>query len=372
MLTLIHYGELSLKGRNRSLFEGKLIDNIQKATGGSVKKYRGRLVLDGGEWERLDSVFGISWYARALKTEKSLDVIKSVVLRETGPKLDSVKTFGVYVKRADKDFPVNSVDAACEIGNAVKNEYGHDVDLKQPDLEINVEIAEEVYIYFERFKGLGGFPVGVSGRVLCLLSGGIDSPVASYLMLKRGCTVDFIHFHVFSDNEVAINEKIKDITQKINLYQHSSNLYLVPYYLFEMSMLKMGDVKGYELILFRRYMVRVAERLAKNIKAEALVTGDSLGQVASQTLSNISAVKEAVSIPLLQPLISYDKQEIVDLAKIIGSYEVSIAPYKDCCSIVSSHPKTKTNQRIVNEFERKMDIEGLVKETMSVITKYGM
>ncbi len=369
-VTLIHYGELSLKGRNRDLFEIRLKDNIEAATGGRVKRFRGRFVLNGGNPDKLEDIFGISWFAEALIVDKDLDSISRVTLDEVGKRNQSLPSFGIYVKRSDKAFPYDSVETAKIIGNQVVTQYGLKVDLKNPGLSVFIEIADEVYIYFRKYQGLKGLPVGVSGKVLSLLSGGIDSPVASYLMMKRGCTVHYLHFHVFSENEYVKNTKMAQILSRLGKFQKEYTLYLAPYYLFETEMLREINTKGHELVLFRRFMVKVAERLAIKNGCKALVTGDSLGQVASQTLDNIAEVSSAVTLPLFQPLISYDKQEIVDLAKKIGTYEDSIVSYKDCCSIVSSNPRTRANRRYIKELEEQIDIDNLVDKTHDLISVY--
>ena len=367
-VTLIHYGELSLKGRNRSLFEIKLQENIQIMTGGKVLRQRGRFVMEGGNPEALSRVFGISWYASAYVVDKDYESILKAVLKRVGGIIEGKTDFGVNANRSDKGFPMPSMELASRIGSEVAARFGLPVNLKNPSLRINIEIADRVYIYFDRIEGLRGFPIGVSGKVLSLLSGGIDSPVSSFLMMKRGCRVDFIHFHVFSDNNKVFGSKMEELARALDSYQGTSRLHLVPYYPFEMALLGAGDVKGHELILFRRFMARVACRVAAADGCQALVTGDSLGQVASQTMENIALFREAASLPVFQPLIAFDKQEIVDYAKKIGTYDVSIADYKDCCSIVSSGPRTRANRRRVEELEKAMNIESVFGQTMELIT----
>ena len=367
-VTLIHYGELSLKGRNRSLFEIKLQENIQKTAGGKVLRQRGRFVMEGGDPEALSRVFGISWYASAYVVDKDYESILKAVLERAGEIIEGKTDFGVYANRSDKSFPMPSMELASRVGGEVAAGFGLTVNLKNPSLRINIEIADRVYIYFDRIEGLRGFPTGVSGKVLSLLSGGIDSPVSSFLMMKRGCRVDFIHFHVFSDNSKVFGSKMEELARTLDSYQGESRLHLVPYYPFEMALLGAGDVKGHELMLFRRFMARVACEVAAAEGCQALVTGDSLGQVASQTMENIVLFREAASLPVFQPLIAFDKQEIVDYARKIGTYEVSIADYKDCCSIASTGPRTRANRRRVEELEKVMDIETVLGHTVELIT----
>ncbi len=368
IVTLIHYGELFLKGRNRSFFENKLKENIERESGGKVIRYRGRFVLENGDPEHLKNVFGISWYAKAIKVDKNYESIKELVLSKVNDHLADKNSFGVFVKRADKNFPCTSMELENKIGSEISHIYNIKVNLKRPGLCVFIEIADDVYVYFEKKQGLKGLPVHVSGNVLSLLSGGIDSPVASYLMMKRGCKVNFIHFHVFSNNELIKNTKMNHVFDALNKYQSSSRIYLVPYYQFEMEILKISNTSGHELVLFRRFMVRVAERIALLNGFKALVTGDSLGQVASQTIENIAQITKTVSIPIFQPLIAYDKQEIVDLAKDIGTYELSIESYKDCCSIVSSNPRTKANTKQILALEERMNIDNVIEKTLELVS----
>jgi len=372
IVTLIHYGELSLKGRNRSLFENKLKENIERETGGKVTKYRGRLVLENGEPERLKNVFGISWYAEAIRVDKNYDSIRDLILSKVKDHITGKRSFGVFVKRPDKSFPYTSMELERKIGSEIFKTYSIKVNLKNPELSVFIEIADDVYVHFAKKQGLNGLPVDISGNVLSLLSGGIDSPVASYLMMKRGCRVNFIHFHVFSKNTLVNDTKMRHVFETLNKYQGNSRIFLVPYYQFEMEILKALHTRGHELILFRRFMVRVAERISLQNGFKALVTGDSLGQVASQTMENIAQITKTVSIPIFQPLIAYDKQEIVDLAKKIDTYELSIENYKDCCSIVSSNPRTKANTKQILELEGRMNIDRVIEKTLELVSVYDV
>jgi thiamine biosynthesis protein ThiI len=372
LVTLIHYGELSLKGKNRSLFENKLKENIERETGGKVTKYRGRFVLEYGDPENLKNVFGISWYAEAIRVDKNYNSIRDLILNKVKNEVPGKASFAVFVKRADKSFPCTSMELENKIGSEISNKYSIKVNLKIPELSVYIEIADDVYVYFKRKQGLKGLPVDVSGSVLSLLSGGIDSPVASYLMMKRGCRVNFIHFHVFSNDTLVIDTKMRRLFESLNKYQSNSRIFLVPYYQFEMEILKAVNTKGHELILFRRFMVRVAERIALQYGFKALVTGDSLGQVASQTMENIAQITNIVSMPIFQPLIAYDKQEIVDLAKKVGTYELSIENYKDCCSIVSSNPRTKANKKQIQSLEEIMNIYRVIEKTLELVSLYSV
>ena len=370
LVTLIHYGELSLKGKNRSLFENKLKENIERETGGKVTKYRGRFVLENGEPELLKYVFGISWYAEALRVDKNYDSIRDIILSKVDKELPGKSSFAVFVKRSDKSFPQTSMELENDIGSEISKRFAIKVNLKNPELSVFIEIADDVYVHFTKKQGLKGLPVDVSGNVLSLLSGGIDSPVASYLMMKRGCRVNFIHFHVFSNNSLIKDTKMRYVFEILNKYQGNSRIYLVPYYQFEMAVLKAVNTRGYELVLFRRFMVRVAERIALQYGFKALVTGDSLGQVASQTMENIAQITNTVSMPIFQPLIAYDKQEIVDLAKKVETYELAIENYKDCCSIVSANPRTKAKKNQIQLLEERMKIDDVIEKTLELVSVY--
>jgi thiamine biosynthesis protein ThiI len=367
--TLIHYGELSLKGRNRADFELKLKENIERIAGGEVGRHRGYFVMHGGDPGLLGRVPGISWYADAVVTGSDPESITALVRDEvarmsTGTPL----SFGVFARRPNKKFPYTSMELAGIVGDAITKDYGFTANLRSPDISIFIEVADRAYIFFKKKEGLRGFPVGVSGRVLSLISGGIDSPVSSYLMMKRGCRVDLVHFHVYTDNSLVERSKMDGIFRRLNEYQLDTRVFLVPYYPFESSLLKLADTEGFELVLFRRFMAGVSERIAVGNGCAALVTGDSLGQVASQTIGNMALVREAVSLPLFQPLITYDKQEIVDYAKKMGTYGLSIEPYKDCCSIVSANPRTRARVDRVLEIEKNMKIQEVIEETLELVT----
>lgn len=368
MPTLVHYGELALKGKNRHLFEKRLIENIKKVVSGRVLRLHGRLVVESEDIEPLKSVFGISWLANACRVKKDLNSIKKLVLSKVLERsTEGIETFGVYVKRADKSFPYTSVEVADIVGKEIVERLGLGVNLRSPDLRVCIEIAEEAFVFFEKVRGLCGLPVGISGRVLCMLSGGIDSPVAAYLMMKRGCSVDFIHFYNLADSKQVLNSKMIELVDKLNQYQDGSKVFLVPFKPFEIAILRQGINLRHELVLFRRFMASVAERVAVKKGYKSIITGDSLGQVASQTLENLSAVDEAVSLPILRPLISYDKQEIIEISKNIETYEHSLKPYKDCCSLLSSKPFPRANLRLIRDLEARVDIANVVDQTVALI-----
>ncbi len=360
---LIHFGELALKGKNRNVFIEQLVTNIQRKTGGKVKKYRDRLFLTEGDKDALSFVYGISWYAKATKLEKNIDKIKINLFRIIEENLNNIKTFGLQIKRADKSFKPDSQVLASMLGKEIKDRFNFSVDLKNPDLNIFIEIADEVFIHTNREKGLGGMPIGIGGKILSLLSGGIDSPVASCQMIKRGAEVDFLHFHAFNSNQKVIDSKIVELAKIITRYQVKSRIYIASYNEFQKELLKHKIENGYELVLFRRFIVKFAEFLAEKENYNAICTGDSLSQVASQTIENIESVLSNVSVPVFQPLISMDKLEIIQISKNIGSYETSIQQYKECCSLLSKNPKTKTRKNIIERYEGLLNFEEIIQST---------
>lgn len=373
MPILVHYGELALKGKNRQLFENKLIENIRKAVSGRVLRPHGRLVVESEDIEPLRSIFGISWLANAYRAKKDLNSIKDVVLSKASERsTKGIETFGVFVKRADKSFPYTSVEVADIIGREIVERLKLRVNLRSPDLKIYIEIAEESFVFFEKVMGLCGLPVGVSGRVLCMLSGGIDSPVAAYLMMKRGCEVDFVHFHSFNNGKRALNTSVGELVQKLGKYQSGSRLILLPYHPFHLSLLNNSIDSSYELVLFRRFMLRVSELIAMDEGYQALVTGDSLGQVASQTLENLKVFNSCVYMPVFQPVIGFDKMEIIELARKIGTYDVSIKPYKDCCSIMARRPRTRTRLEKIEILERTIGVTRLMEGTLKLKEVYDV
>lgn len=364
MKILVHYGEIALKGKNRPFFENKLKSNIEKATVGKVEKLPGRMIVETEKTDGLAYVFGIIWYASVFESEKNYQSIKTQVLKGIKEKVKNKPTFALKITRADKDFPLTSQQLAEKLGQEIVDNFNLKVDLNHPDLSVFIEISKSAYIFFEKKKGLAGLPIGVSGKALSFLSGGIDSVVSSYLMLKRGCQLDFLHFHVFPKNDQVKGTKIEELVKNLNKYQFKAKLFALPYYNFQLCL--KNCPAGYELIIFRRFMSKVAEKIARGKGYQALVAGDNLGQVASQTMENIAAVDVGVEMSILRPLLSFDKQEIINLAKKIGSYKISIKPYKDCCSIISRHPKTKPKLGLIEKIEKENEIDQLVDKTLTL------
>lgn len=368
--TIVHYGELRLKGRNRNKFEDKLISNIKKICGGKVEKLSSSLLCKNSDLDKFKYVSGISWYASCIKFNKNFDEIIQYFNNPDLSLFNDKKSFALRIKRSDKSYIYDSGHVANTIGDIIRERAGLKVDLKNPDINIHIEINEYILIYTNKQRGIGGFPNGIHGKVLCLLSGGIDSPVAAYFMMRKGCHVDLIHFHAFTDNNKIINSKIDNIVKIINRFQGHTNLYVVPSYLFDFVVFNHIDLTGYEMIIFKKFMYLVSQNIALNNGYKAIVTGDSLGQVASQTIENLNAVQDGFEVMILQPLIAFDKQEVIDKSKEIGTYEISIQNYKDCCSIFSNNPVTRAKSKSVDRLLSKINIDKIISDTTGILENY--
>jgi len=370
---LVHYSELALKGLNRPVFEKKLIENLQKALQGieygKIRKLQGRIILELMEHsdktkiaEALKKVFGVAWFAFCFKTDATLESIKNLVGKNF--KIEAGTKAKISTKRADKSLPFTSMEVNRELGTYIVKNFNVEISLKEPHEQIFVELIEgKAYVFNHKLNGLYGLPVGVSGKVLHLLSGGIDSPVAAWLLMKRGCPIEFLHFHAFQKFDENKNEKILKLTKILTQYCFNSKIFFVPYYPFEAE--AVDAPAKYRLILFRRFMVKVAEEIAKKQGIKALGTGENLAQVSSQTLENIAVINKATSLPIFRPLLTYEKNEIVKLAKQIGTFEVSIKPYRDCCSLfMAKHPATKAQLEIVESIESKLNLRQAITESL--------
>ncbi len=367
---VVHYHEVALKRGNRPAFVNRLVDNIGRALRGTgVKRVRavpGRIVVNLGpqaDWpeinQRLRRVFGIANYSLSWRAERDIDAI-------TARALDAVNgrqfaSFAVRTKRADKSFHLPSPEVNRIVGSAVQARSGAKVDLADPALTIAIEVVpNEAFIALERLPGPGGLPVGTSGKVLALLSGGIDSPVAAWRIMRRGCAVDFIHFHGAPYQDRTSREKVAEILQVLTPYQFRSRLHMVSFGEIQRQIVT-HVARRYRVLLYRRMMMRIAEAVAAASDARALVTGESLGQVASQTLANLTVTEEATTLPVLRPLIGMDKAEITAQAQHIGTFEISIQPDQDCCQLfVPRHPATHTTVEEIRRAERGLDIPALL------------
>jgi thiamine biosynthesis protein ThiI len=371
---VIHYNELALKKGNRDYFENYLCNNINTVLEGCgverTRRITGRILLplksdaDLPEIKiRLARVFGIAYFGEAWTAPLDVDEVQRIAWRlMEGRRFQS---FRIDSRRADKRFPFTSVEINQRVGAYVKERTPARVDLENAELTCWIEIVEKyALVYVERLPGPGGLPVGTSGKVVVLLSGGIDSPVAAWKMIKRGCTPTFVHFHSFPYTNKESQEKAKQIAKLLSLYQLRSKTYLVPFAEIQRHIMVDTPVET-RVILYRRYMLRLAEQVARREKARVLVTGDSVGQVASQTIENIDVISRAVPMPILRPLIGDDKIDIVKIARRIGTYDISILPDQDCCSLfVPKHPETKANLEHVEKSEARLDVSEAMKAAM--------
>lgn len=360
---VIHYGEIALKLGNRRFFENKLIENIRKALKDMrkiwLKHQHGRIIILIEEnydlnliKDKLQKVFGIEYFVFAHNSEQDIEQIKKDLYSLIKKK--KFKTFRITARRSQKAFPMNSQRIAQELGEFVMKKMKKKVDLENFDLNIFVDIVENfAFLYFEKIECRGGLPVGVSEPLLCLMSGGIDSPVAANLMQKRGARIVYVHFDAYPATPKENSEKVKELVKVLNEYQNNSKLYLVPFLEIQKEILKIAP-EDYRVIFYRRAMLRIAEKIANKEGILALVTGESLGQVASQTVENIKAISEAISMPILRPLIGFNKEEIIEVARKIGTFELSAQPFTDCCSLyVPKHPVTRADLNLILDKEKE-------------------
>ena len=378
---LIKYAEIGIKGRNRHLFEDALIQQIKyalKKCEGKflIHKTQGRIHVDAQTEfdfdevvEHLQRVFGISGicpvvYVEDEGFEKLCDTVIKYIA-DVYP--DRNRTFKVNARRARKNYPKESMAINMDMGEAILNAYPEmSVDVHNPDIMLNIEVREKIYIYSEIIPGPGGMPVGTGGKAMLLLSGGIDSPVAGYMIAKRGVKIDAVYFHAPPYTSDRAKQKVVDLARIVSrytgpIYLHVINFTDIQLYIHE-------KCPHEELtIIMRRYMMRIAEHIAKETECQGLITGESIGQVASQTMSSLIATNEVCELPVYRPLIGFDKQEIVEVSEKIGTFETSIQPFEDCCTIfVAKHPVTKPNVNVIRRHERYLDerIDELVKTAL--------
>ena len=364
-MILIRYGELTLKGKNRSHFEKTVVDHIRRALqpypAAALIRTHGRLFVElNGEpyepiAERLGKIFGLSSFSPVVRAEADLAAMRAAALRAMKDIQPSPATFKVNVRRADKRFPYDSRELNHLIASHVlRHMDGLKVDVHDPEVELRVEVREEgAYIFSEVVRGLGGFPLGTSGKAMLMLSGGIDSPVAGWMAMRRGIRLEAVHFHSYPFTSERAKQKVIDLAYKLAEYADEIRLHLVPFTDIQ-TRLKQECPDHLLITLMRRAMVRITEKLAEKHRALAIVTGENLGQVASQTLASLNVIGRAARLPILQPLIAMDKDDIIRMAEKIGTFDISILPYEDCCTIfVPKHPSTNPNLRVVERFEQR-------------------
>jgi thiamine biosynthesis protein ThiI len=368
-VVVVHYHEISLKGGNRPLFLRRLAENLRRATVGcgvrGVHRLPGRLCLDLGPdadpallSERIATVFGVAYFATGLAVPASLDAVKEAILKLLAGR--AFESFRISARRTFKVFPMTSEAVNRELGAFVLERFPTRVDLTRPALTVTVELLpQQALVFVDRVSGPGGLPVGVSGRVMSLLSGGIDSPVAACRLQKRGCEVEFVHFHSVPYLSSTSQAKVRALVGRLVRHQFAARLWLVPFGEIQREVV-LAVPASLRVVVYRRLMARIAETLARQVGAPALVTGESLGQVASQTLENLARTTEAVGLPVLRPLIGMDKEEIIREAKALGTYEISIEPDQDCCTLfVPAHPETRASAAAVAAAEARLDVARL-------------
>lgn len=380
---IVKYGEIAMRGNNRKLFVTRLVDSIRKNLDPYGKFYvvreQGRLIVEdrGGQMDfdlvipKVICILGIIGVCPGIKTTiQEMDNLRKICLNHVKEVIgDKRLSFKVETKRSDKRFPLESREVSADIGGFIlEHTENLWVDVKNPEVTLYIELRNDAYIYSKIIKGYGGLPVGSSGKGLCLLSGGIDSPVAAWLMAKRGVEVSGVYFSSPPYTSERAKEKVCDLGKVISNFTGSFRLYVVPFTKLQLYLLE--NVPHDKLTIFlKRSMLRIAENLAEKENAQALITGDSVGQVASQTMQALNAISSACKMPILRPLSGNDKQEIIDIAKKIGTFDISVRPYEDCCTIfVAKHPETKPKTSVIEKIEQNLNmLDDLLKEALENI-----
>ena len=371
--------ELALKGKNRPWFMRRLTENLRRATEGAgvSRVWQGQLMVgltleDEGCWpevrDRVRECFGVAKFFLANEYLQDLETI-----REALPGMlerRTFETFRIETNRADKRFPMTSPEVNRDLGRFVEEVTGAGVDLSNPDLTIFLDIqARGILLYFDETPAHGGLPVGASGKVAVMLSGGIDSPVAAWHMMKRGCPAAFVHFHSYPLSDRSSIEKVGELAQHLTRHQRHSELYLAPLAEIQKRII-VETPPSYRVLLYRRFMLRIAETLARQIGAKAIITGESCGQVSSQTLENIAVVDHLAGMPVLRPLIGMNKEEIVGMARNIGTFPISIQPDQDCCSLfVPRRPETRARLATIERIEQGLPVDEMVAEALEGVIR---
>ena len=370
---MVRFGELSTKGKNKSEFIRALAKNIK----GALKEFNGIEIitrydhiyvkLNDNEPEKiidvLQDVSGIQGLSLVLKTNEDIENLRNVCLELV--KQESGKTFKVHAKRANKTYPMISDQINREIAKVILQNTTLKVDVHNPDILVSIEIRDEgAYVFTHTYKGCGGYPLGVGGKIMHMLSGGIDSPVAAYLLMKRGITIECIHFASPPYTNVGVIEKLKDLLGKLNKFQPEIRLNIIPFTKIQEEIYKQCD-ESYAITVMRRMMFRLADRLAKRRRCKAISSGESVGQVASQTLDSMNVINAVTNMPVLRPVVCYDKDDIITLARKIDTFDISIRPFEDCCTIFApKSPKTRPAMEKVLEYEAKWDFESMIDEAI--------
>ena len=378
-IILVRYGEIVLKGLNRPVFEQKLISNIKKALNGSqdffIKKSQARIFIEPkhddvdfeGTIEILRKVFGILSLSIVFKVGSDMEEIQDTAVKATKRILDKnkYKTFKVETKRGDKSFPLQSPEISATVGGYILEHLPElTVDVKNPDFIVYLEVREFSYVYSEIIMAYGGMPAGSNSKAMLLLSGGIDSPVAGWMIGKRGVDIDAVHFFSYPYTSERAKDKVIELAKILSLSTYTVRLHVISFTEIQVQMRDRCPEDELTIIM-RRVMMQIAEQIARQTGCLALVTGESVGQVASQTMQSLVCTDEAVSMPVFRPLIGMDKEEVIVCARKIGTFETSILPYEDCCTIfVAKHPKTKPQLEAIKRSEMRLDIEKLVEDAI--------
>ena len=378
-IVLLKYGEIALKGLNRPMFEQQLLRNLSKALSPAgrfhIQKSQSTIYVEPMDdtidmddaIDRMRKVFGIVNICPAVSCEKDMDSIAKTAVASLKAMDTQGKSFKVEAKREDKQFPLNSPQICQQMGGVIlKNVDGLHVDVHHPDILVQIEIRKKAYIFTEKISGAGGMPVGTNGKAALLLSGGIDSPVAGWMIAKRGVAIDAVHFHSHPYTSDRAKEKVIDLARILSVYTGKINLHVVPFTEIQLAIIDKCP-RNYLTLIMRRIMMQIAERIAVKAKAAALITGESIGQVASQTMASLAVTDNAVDMPVFRPCIGMDKEEIVQISKKIDTYETSILPYEDCCTIfVPKHPKTHPNLKEIQEAEKALDdLEEMIQKAIA-------
>jgi tRNA uracil 4-sulfurtransferase len=376
---IVHYHEINLKGNNRGWFENHLHQHaaalLKELPHSYIQRFSGRLVIGLDEnspaeeiARRLAMVYGIANLAVTREVNAEMESIKAGLAELASTA--SFKSFKIDARRGTKDFPLNSQQLNQQLGSYLQDLSATAVRMENPDATFFVEIVgNRAFLYLHKIPGAGGLPTGTGGKALCLLSGGIDSPVAAFRMMRRGCRVAFIHFHSFPHTTLESQDKVRRLVQILSRYQLESRLYLAPFAELQREIVAYAP-PPLRVVLYRRFMLRIAEAIAEKEKAGALVTGDSLGQVASQTMENIRTISAVVALPVFRPLIGSDKEEIIHTARTIGTYETSIQADQDCCSLfIPPHPETKSSLKQAEKAEANLDITRLIQASLTASTR---
>lgn len=382
MIIICHYDEIALKGKNRDYFEKKLVENIDrrfvKEFGENkfwkVQKIAGRILVEVNKESKIEKekllilkdVFGIVNFSFAEESLQDIQDLKKTCWNLLGDK--SFDNFRITASRADKNFSLNSEEINKEIGAFIVEKTKAKVKLKNPQVECFVELANRrAFVYVDKIQGAGGLPVGSGGKCLALLSGGIDSPVAAYFALKRGAKVDFVHFHSLPYTSTASNEKVLELARELSKFQGKAKLFMIPFARIQQQVVMQAPEK-LRVVFYRRLMMKIAQEIARQNKCLALITGEVLSQVASQTLENIYVTNDAVRMPIFRPLIGFDKIEIMRKAQEIGTYETSILPHEDCCTrFIPKHPETKAKLEEVKLAEEKLNLAELIEKAIEEV-----